>query len=208
MCHKEVREMPRETFFNLTELKRNKIIDAAISEFTENELHKSRVSNIIKLADIPRGSFYQYFEDIDDLYYFVIDREFDLIFEEGKKYAELTNDIFDYVRLTFDVDFRSYQNKRRHRFIRNVMKSIGTNYEYIEYHQNKRKDYIMSVMNRMDKSDFRLTTERDLFSMYEFLQHIKQSVIRKSIMMNLTAKEAKENLEWHLDIIKNGVLKK
>ncbi len=200
--------MPKETFFNLSEEKKGKIIDAAVYEFTENELHKSRVSNIIKYAEIPRGSFYQYFEDIDDLYYFVIDREFDQIFEDGKKYSELTDDLFEYVKITFDIDYDSFVNKKRHRFMKNVMRSIGSNYEYIEYHQSKRKDYIMSVLKKMDLSNIRFTEEKDLFRLYEYFQHLKQSVIQRSIIMNRSKEDAKENLEWHLDINKNGLLKK
>ncbi len=51
--------MPKTTFFNLVKEKRTKIIDAAKAEFTTNPLRKARVSNIIKVAEIPRGSFYQ-----------------------------------------------------------------------------------------------------------------------------------------------------
>jgi len=51
--------MPSETFYNLPIEKKNKIIEAAKHEFTENILLKARVSNIIKRAGITRSSFYQ-----------------------------------------------------------------------------------------------------------------------------------------------------
>ena len=38
-------------------------------------IEKALISNIIRDAGIPRGSFYQYFEDIDDAYYYVINEE-------------------------------------------------------------------------------------------------------------------------------------
>ena len=88
--------MPRETFFNLSDEKKEKIINAAKTGFTEHELFKSRVSNIIKNADIPRGSFYQYFEDLEDLYYFVIDEFFDGVFIEGNRFTESTDDLFQF----------------------------------------------------------------------------------------------------------------
>ncbi len=199
--------MPRETFFNLEEAKRKKIINAATKEFTEFELHKARVSNIIKEAGIPRGSFYQYFEDIDDLYYFVIDSTFDDIFNEGYKHADLTNDIFEYIKLTFEVDLNSYQNQKRHKFIHNVLKSIGSNYEYLEHHNNKRKDYISGVLGRMDLSKIRIEDENELIKLYEFLQHIKRSVIQKTLMQKLNKEEAIDSLNWHLEIIQHGLLK-
>ncbi|AIO18949.1 putative HTH-type transcriptional regulator YvdT [Candidatus Izimaplasma bacterium HR1] len=200
--------MPKETFSNLDENKKNIIIDAAIKEFTENELHKARVSNIIKEAGIPRGSFYQYFEDIDDLYYFVIDLTFDEIFTEGYKHSEMTNDLFEYIRLTFDVDYNAYANQKRHRFMKNVFKSIGSNMEFIEHHHNRRKDYIITILNRMDLSDIRIGNEIDeLVRLYEFLQHIKRSVIQGALMKNLTFEAARKELDWHLDILKHGLLK-
>ncbi len=32
---------------------------------------KRQLQNIVKLAEIPRGSFYQYFENKEDLYFFI-----------------------------------------------------------------------------------------------------------------------------------------
>ena len=92
--------MPKETFFNLEEQKKKTIIDAAKKEFTENELHKARVSNIIKEAKIPRGSFYQYFEDKMDLYKHL----FDII--AAKKMEYLTEDLMNPNNLAFFDLFR------------------------------------------------------------------------------------------------------
>jgi len=199
--------MPRETFYNLEKGKKDKIIGAAIKEFTEFELHKARVSNIIKEAKIPRGSFYQYFEDIDDLYYYVIDDVFNKIFDEGYKHTKLTNDIFEYVEMTFEVDMEGYQNDKRHKFIMNVLKSIGSNVEYLEHHNNKRETYIQGVLDQMDLSKLRVTTKEDKIRMYEFMQNIKRMVIQKALMKNLSSQETKDLLKWHLKILKHGLLK-
>lgn len=199
--------MPKETFYNLEEQKKKTIIDAAKIEFTDNELHKARVSNIIKEAGIPRGSFYQYFEDIDDLYYYIIDDSFDEIFKEGYKHSERTNDIFEYIKLTFEVDYHAYSNENRHRFMKNVFKSIGANIEYIQHHNNRRNDYIQTVLGRMDLTKIRINDEKELVKLYEFLQHIKRQVIQGTLMKNLSFEEAKNELEWHLEILKYGLLK-
>lgn len=199
--------MPRETFFNLEEEKRNKIINAAVLEFTNNELHKSRVSNIIKEADIPRGSFYQYFIDIDDLFYYVIETEFDSIFSKGLKLSEKTNDIFEYVRLTFKLDVDSYLINTRRKFRRNVFKSIATNFEYLEYHNSKRRKYMLDVLSQMDLSTLKPMDEKELVQLYEFLQSIKHTIIQKTLVNNDTEEDAIRKLEWTLNIIKNGVLK-
>lgn len=198
--------MPKETFLNLDESKRKKIFDAAVKEFTNYELHKCRVSSIIKEAGIPRGSFYQYFEDLDDLYYYVVDDVFDRIFDDGYKYSQLTNDIFEYAILTFEVDYQGFTCHNRHRFIRNVMKSIGSNIEYLEHHNMKRKNYILEILERMDLSKIRIKGQKDKIRLYELIQSVKRIVIQKSLMDKLTKTDAMELLKWHLNILENGLV--
>lgn len=65
--------MATNTFNNLPREKKERIINAAVKEFSRVPLEKALISNIIKDAGIPRGSFYQYFENIDDLFVYIID---------------------------------------------------------------------------------------------------------------------------------------
>ena len=69
--------MPKQTFFNLPEEKKQNLIAAAEIEFSKVPLMKASVANIIKIAGIPRGSFYQYFENIEDLYMYLLEQETD-----------------------------------------------------------------------------------------------------------------------------------
>lgn len=63
--------MPKDTFFNLTEEKRKKIISAAIDQFAKYHYSHVTVDRIVQAAEIPKGSFYQYFENKDDLYIYL-----------------------------------------------------------------------------------------------------------------------------------------
>lgn len=62
--------MPKETFFRLPEDKQQRLLQAARKEFERVPLQEVSIANIVREAKIPRGSFYQYFEDKEDLYYF------------------------------------------------------------------------------------------------------------------------------------------
>lgn len=199
--------MPKETFFNLPIDKREKILQSARDEFTENELYKSRVSNIIKNAGIPRGSFYQYFEDLEDLYYYVIEEVFEEMFKVGAEYAETTNDLFEFSLNSFEYDYDAYTNDKRHRFMLNVMKSISVNEEYIETHRIKRREYILNILSRFDLSQIKLTDEEDLIKMYQMIQDVKRNVIRKSLIDRLSKEDAKKEIYFYIDILKNGLLK-
>ena len=70
--------MPKQTFFNLNEDKRRRIEDAATREFAEYSFHGARLNNIVQNAGIAKGSFYQYFEDLDDLFLHLIKTHIEL----------------------------------------------------------------------------------------------------------------------------------
>ena len=59
--------MPKETFMNLPDVKKNKIIRAAKKEFERVPYEQASIKNIVEDANIARGSFYQYFESKEDL---------------------------------------------------------------------------------------------------------------------------------------------
>lgn len=65
--------MPTDTFFRLPEEKRTRILEGAWSEFTAVPYAEASINRIVQTSRIPRGSFYQYFEDKNDLFLTLID---------------------------------------------------------------------------------------------------------------------------------------
>ncbi len=65
--------MPSKTFLNLSEEKRNKIIEAALNEFSLNDYNSASINNIVKDADISKGSMYQYFDNKKSLYLYLLE---------------------------------------------------------------------------------------------------------------------------------------
>lgn len=66
--------MPKQTFFNLPDDKRERILNAAIDEFAEYYYHKASITRIVNNAEIAKGSFYQYFQDKKDLFKHVVEK--------------------------------------------------------------------------------------------------------------------------------------
>ena len=60
--------MPKQTFYKLPQEKQERILAAAKREFTQVRYSDASINQIIRDAGIPRGSFYQYFEDKKDLF--------------------------------------------------------------------------------------------------------------------------------------------
>ena len=59
--------MPTQRFLHLPDIKRETIKRAAIREFSKFSFSDVSINQIIKEADISRGSFYTYFDDKEDL---------------------------------------------------------------------------------------------------------------------------------------------
>lgn len=90
--------MPKNTFYNLSNEKKEKIFEAAIAEFSHNHYEKITIDNIVQRSEISKGSFYQYFINKDDLYVFMFN-------EIGNK-KKLT---LEKVKKNIDrLDFKSY----------------------------------------------------------------------------------------------------
>lgn len=64
--------MVSKTFLNLKEEKKDRIIQAALAEFSRVPMNEASVTNIVKEAAISRGSFYQYFGGKESLYQYII----------------------------------------------------------------------------------------------------------------------------------------
>ena len=67
--------MPKEVFFNLSDEKRDNITSILKDEFRSKPFYKVNVKDIVEKAGIARGSFYQYFENLEDAYFTILNKE-------------------------------------------------------------------------------------------------------------------------------------
>lgn len=63
--------MVKSTFLNLPEEKKQRITKALLHEFSDYPLGKAQVARIVKEANIARGAFYKYFNDLTDAYIYL-----------------------------------------------------------------------------------------------------------------------------------------
>lgn len=62
----------KDSFNKLSEEKRNRIFDAAISEFADFGYEKANINKIAEKADISVGSIYKYFDNKQDLFLSIV----------------------------------------------------------------------------------------------------------------------------------------
>ncbi len=125
--------MPKVTFFHLPQEKRHLIEGVAIQEFAENSLKSASVNTIVNNSGIAKGSFYQYFENMDDLYKHILniakERKMELISTLPLPANNL--DTFRYLQRLLQIDL-AFELKypllamveRRHNFENPITSSI------------------------------------------------------------------------------------
>lgn len=98
--------MPSSTFMNLPAEKQEKLLEAATREFSRKPFNEASINQIIKDAGIPRGSFYMYFQDKEELFRYLLQGYMDqvlmvmeelLLQRQGDIFAALL-ELYDYVR--------------------------------------------------------------------------------------------------------------
>lgn len=114
--------MPKSTFFNLNEEKKIKIEKALKTEFSRGSFEEASVSNIVTNAQIPRGSFYQYFEDKEDAVKYII-QKFILAEEEliSEILIDTNGDIFESAIKMYDYMVEELLKDNSFKLVRNIL---------------------------------------------------------------------------------------
>lgn len=199
--------MAKQTFLNLPEDKRENIINALKKEFSRVALKDALVSNIIKDAKIPRGSFYQYFEDIEDAYYFVISEYSNSIkkclLEELTKskgdivlaYKHLYVYILDLIE---DETSKEYFEKIFLNMSYDVQSMFTPNFN----------DGLNVIVNQVDISKLNISSKFGLGYILDIIESTMMNHIIKSYKRNLSKEKNIEIFEKELSLICVGIIKK
>lgn len=100
--------MPKTTFFNLPEEKRDHILKTAVDEFADNNYNNVSISRIVAQAGIAKGSFYQYFEGKEDLFLYLVELagQQKMAFLRAQHAPDPNAGMFDHIRWLFEVGLK------------------------------------------------------------------------------------------------------
>lgn len=164
--------MPTQTFFNLPEEKKERLLCAIREELFRVPYEEVSINKIVKRADISRGSFYQYFTGKDDLFQFIAssfaektEAETKALLQKhrGDPFAmleELMRHIFDLVPTSTDV-FVHFKNL----LIGLKVKDFRDEGLPLAFAQEKAKDFLDLV----DLTQINLQKEDDWKDMVDIL---------------------------------------
>lgn len=200
--------MPHQTFNNLSKQKQSRIFQSGFKEFSMNNYYNASINRIVNDAQIPKGSFYQYFIDKDDFYWYIINRVLDEQVAKYDKLLEGSNGNFikaeEHLFFHFAVLLENYKYRN---LIRNVFDSSyydvtnslisagGVDYDMI-YGLISRKR--AKIIKKMSKEDFIIV--------FGMMRNILNNSIITLISKDLKTEEAIHFYQSQVNFLLKGIL--
>lgn len=199
--------MAKQTFLNLSEDKRNMVVNALKKEFSRVPLKDALVSNIIIDAKIPRGSFYQYFSDIEDAFYYIIGEYSKDIKRKLLEYLEKNKgDIILSYRELYLYILNVIDNPDDKEYFENIF--LNMNYEIEKMFTPNFNDGLNLILNHVDISKLNISSKFGLGYILDIIESIMMTNIIQSYKRNLSKEKNKEIFERELALVCAGILKK
>ncbi|MGP4062907.1 TetR/AcrR family transcriptional regulator [Halobacillus sp. H74] len=201
--------MPKQTFYNLPEDKQQALLEASRIEFSRAPLHEASISNIIKMCGISRGSFYQYFEDKEDAFYYLLkehSKQRQEMFIEFLKESE--GDIFAATTRLFGVTLEEFEKEEKRTFFKHVflnmnhkIQSTFTNGET----EDKLLKYLNDIKEYIDQDQLNTNNEEELYHAIHLVRMLMFNNIIRHFAKGLSKEKAMENFTIELNLLKRGL---
>ncbi|WP_100011557.1 TetR family transcriptional regulator [Lentibacillus sediminis] len=203
--------MPKTTFYNLHQEKRDTLIEAAEKEFCRVPVFEASISNIVKEAGVPRGSFYQYFENKEDAFFY-------LLKEQGKKRQELFvsllkkhhGDIFDALNEMYEQMLKEMSQGENMKLIRNALLHVTHEIEDVfteMFAADRKKDKFREIAALIDQDKLNLKEDHDLFHIMQIVTAVAFRNLVEKFAKDLPDEEAMDNFVREMNLLKNGLYK-
>jgi len=140
---------------------RERILDEALSLFSERGIEKTTVADIVGQCDIARGTFYNYFPDMNSLFDALINQLNQLIIEAIQHTRKQTDNLYDYLYGTFKSYFDLIGSEQMIQF-----HIVNQAYIRQSSYQSDLIKVIVKNLNRDLKSDLNIKAFNEK---YEFL---------------------------------------
>lgn len=194
--------MPKQTFLNLPEDKKQKILEAAKNEFSRVSVTEASINNIVTEANIARGSFYQYFESKEDLLIFMIDKASERVKDKVNEKIKENADIFETFIFFYDKIVETCKDSNNKMFYKTVLANLRANDSIV---LGKAKEEIYnSLIKNTDTSNFK--SKKDLPILIEMLSAITRWAIIQTVTSNNVV-DIREKYIKQIEYVKNGIVK-
>lgn len=203
--------MPKQTFIKLPIDKKETLIHAAKKEFSRVPLFEASIANIVKEAGIPRGSFYQYFEDKEDLYYFLLDEYSQRLRKRFITILKKQNgDLLETFIESFEMMLINLQSIESRQFFRNAFLNMNYKSENTltpEVNQEQLKTRLAEVVALVDHDKLNITDEMELIHVLKIMKAVTFQNLIQVFAKDLSIEESLRNYKLEVNLLKKGLSK-
>ena len=200
--------MSTETFLRLPEEKRNRILDAAWEEFTRVRYTDVSINKIIIKARIPRGSFYQYFRDKEDLFAYLIGDVRDQVAGIfGSLLREAGGDLFETHLMIYDRFLVRERSPLVDRWVQLLRLNQGMELQKM-LPCNREENILDSFWELVDTSRFRQKDREYVKMVFSLTGLSLGSTVVDALKHPEQQDVYRKELEQRLEIIRHGCLTK
>ncbi len=198
--------MPKNTFFNLPDEKRLNIINASKKEFGRVSLADAFVKSIVVDANIPRGSFYQYFDDIEDCFYYIVDEYAkDIKQKLLSNLKENNGDIIKSYSDLYTYILEMINNPKNKNYFEKIY--LNMNYKIQKMFTPNFNDGLNDILNLVDISKLKIQSKFGIGYILDIIESIMLHNVIESYKRNVSKEKNIEIFEKEILLISTGIVK-
>ena len=205
--------MPMKLFTELDSEKQERILDAALKEFAEYGYENGSTNRIVKNCGISKGSLFKYFENKEDLYFYLIDTVSAEMAEETRvDIGKLSKDLYERV-IEYSVTEISWYvtNPVKGRFMIGIASETGSDIgrKIIERYGEKSTDIYETLLKGVDMSGLHSSRKEITvilrWVLMGFNNSFLMSIAGSSDDIETLKKSYLKQLKTHLKVLKSGL---
>jgi len=199
--------LPSQTFNNLSEEKKQRIFNALYAELQRVSFPEMSINQVIKNAGIPRGSFYQYFENKDDAFDYFIQESSKKIKEcVIKRISTVHGDIFELCETVFDEIVNAGKEKSMINIVDHVIPYVNVNKlePLSEYIENMEREKRLEACSSLGIGNLKIKDEEELMDIIGVIESIFQSALPQIICGKEDTSDIKNKFVRKLNFIKRA----
>ncbi len=194
--------MPKKSFFNLREDKQELIFTAAFEEFSENQYMDASINKIVQKSMISRGSFYIYFEDKLDVYFFTTGKVME---KQSQKFLsqvgiEESADVFKIFRELFLFNINLLSDPVYSRYFKNLY--LGMNYDIWNYIRKKQRTIRENVFKQLSIGHTGERPNEYAEALISILEMINRDLLTKKIFEDLSLDSVLRLYDIRIELLK------
>lgn len=198
--------LPKQTFFNLPEEKKQILLQSAEKEFSRVPLFEASIANIIKAAGIPRGSFYQYFEGKEDIYFYLLDK---MAKQRKDKFISFLQHHDGDLIEAMIVMFECMLHEEEHiSFMKNAFLNMTHKVEHSFlgiFSDEESVDDFNEVSAQIDKRKLNIVGDQELYHIMQILTAVTFRNFVEKFAQGLSEEQAMETYLMEMNLLKKGI---